>query len=139
MKQHPESGLTIIELLVAISIFLVIVTFVLAALPNLFQINRRTGTAQTVSIYATSVIEQTRRSWLTKTAPVAPATDAYPLFTAGTLPTTLPAAPAGLSCTAPAVSTQGTATPPGRRRITVTCTPTGFSAISYVAEIGRPE
>lgn len=139
MTQRPKHGFTVVELLIAIVMFTVIIVAVLGALPNLYRVNRSTSDKQVQSAYAKNVMEAVRSSWLTSTTPIAPSTDQYPNFTAGTLPT-LPAAPSSLSCQTPAVTAVGTATPIGRRRVTLTCTTvSGGNVTSFVVEFGRPQ
>lgn len=140
MRRPHQEGLTLVELLVAITIFGLIITAVLSMLPSLFKLNRATSDAQATSAYAKSVMESTRIHWLTKVTPTAPSTDAYPNFTAGTLPSGLPTVPSTLTCDAPAVTAEGSATPVGRRRLTIKCTAKSTQqSSSFVAEFGRPQ
>lgn len=138
MKAQGNSGLTLVEVMVAVAIFAILIGAILPIFTGLFRVNRDTVNIQTVGSYAQSVAEQTRALWLTGVTPVAPSTDSYPAFTAGQLPTPLPAPPANVSCAAPLVEAVGSAIPVGRRRLTVTCTPAGKPAIVFVIEIGRP-
>lgn len=139
MTRHQEHGFTIVELLIAIVLFTVIVVAVLGALPNLYRVNRSTSDNQVQSAHAKNVMEAVRSFWLTPLTPTAPSTDQFPNFTAGTLPA-LPAAPSSLSCQAPTVTAVGTATPIGRRRISLTCTTvSGGNVTSFVVEFGRPQ
>lgn len=138
--KRPEQGLTLVELLIAMVIFALIITGTLSILPHLVKVNRNSGDRQTISIYANGVIEQTRVWWLTKVN----APDAYPNFTAGTLPSGLISAPTGVTCATPAVSVVATtgvspATTVSRRLLSITCTPTSQPAVTVVSQIGRPE
>ncbi|GGL79266.1 hypothetical protein GCM10010840_16410 [Deinococcus aerolatus] len=139
MKGRAESGLTLVEVMVAVGIFAVLIGAILPIISDLFRVNRDTVNVQTIGSYAQSVGEQTRTLWLTRVTPVAPSTDAYPSFTAGQVPNPLPSPPANVSCAAPLVEAVGSASPVGRRRLTVTCTPPGKPAMVFVIEIGRPE
>lgn len=134
----PEAGLTIVELLIALALFMVLITVILPTLPQMFGVNRSTLSSQAVNLYAKGVIEQTGGLWLRRD-PSPSAADPYPALVAGTLPATLPAAPAGVSCQPPSSVAVGTATPVSRRRLTVSCTSAATGTLTFIAEIGRPQ
>ena len=133
-----EAGLTIVELLIAVGLFMVLITVILPTLPQMFGVNRSTLSSQAVNLYAKGVIEQTGGLWLTRDSS-AGATDPYPALVAGTLPSPLPAAPSGVSCQPPSSVAVGSATPVSRRRLTVTCTSAATGTLTFIAEIGRPQ
>lgn len=130
-----------LEVMIAISIFSVIMVTVLSILPTVFKVNSHTAKSQDASLYARTVIEQTRNYWLTKVTPAPGTADAYPYFTSGAFPSDLPTVPSSLTCDPLSTSTLPTVNPPtpiARRRLTVSCTPQGSTAQVFVVEIGRP-
>ncbi|AFZ67480.1 PulJ/GspJ family protein [Deinococcus peraridilitoris] len=124
---RPQAGLTLIEVLVALALFGVVSTVVLASLPGLYRLNRTSGEEQDVTVHARTVMEGVRAAWQSRA-----------LFDAGVLPQ-LPPDPAGFSCGAPGVMVvdTGRATP-RRRRLTLTCTRADHAPVIFVAEFGRP-
>ncbi|UBV43561.1 prepilin-type N-terminal cleavage/methylation domain-containing protein [Deinococcus taeanensis] len=140
---HPNrtQGVTLIELLVAMAILGIIVSTVLAIIPRLYQVNRTNVQAQLASTYARTVMESVRSHWLVPVYPIPTSGDLYPNFTSGTLPSPLPTAPSGLTCAAPTVTAEGTASPVGRRTISVTCTSNSNTTqkFTFVGQFGRPE
>lgn len=134
----PEAGLTIVELLIALALFMILITVILPTLPQMFGVNRGTLSSQAVTGYAKGVIEQTGGLWLTRD-PSPTAADPYPALVAGTLPSTLPAPPSGVTCQPPSSVAVGTAAPVSRRRLTVSCTSAVTGTLTFVSEIGRPQ
>lgn len=132
-----HSGFTLIELLIAVGLVMVLITMILPALTQTFGVNRTALTAQAVTVYAKGVIEQTSALWLTRDS-TAGAADPYPWLSAGTLPI-LQAAPSGVTCQPPSSSPLGTASPLGRRRLTIKCTATATGTLTFVMDIGRPQ
>lgn len=132
-----HSGFTLVELLVAMGLVLVLVTVILPSLTQTFSVNRAAVGAQAVTIYAKSVIEQTSALWLTRETDPG-AADPYPRLSAGTLPA-FQAAPSGITCQTPSSVALGTASPVGRRRLTVTCTAATTGTLTFIMDIGRPQ
>ena len=152
-RSARQEGLTLIEVMVAVSLFIVLMLAVTSALPTLFRLDRETTTVQANNVYARNVIDQTRALWMTPTGSLSSDQDHYPDLTTGKIPTNLPAVPAGLSCVAPPQTEEiakmeaptSTSTTPvywtTRRKITVSCRAAGSTQAytNFVAEIGRPE
>lgn len=142
MKRLPrrEQGLTLIEVLVALTIFGFLIAIVFAGLPASYRVNRANSDNVSAVRYARTVMESTRAFWLSKATTGSAGADSYPNFTAGTLPTNLPTVPPGLSCPAPTVTNVSSGAQVNRRRVSLSCTPTqGGSTMTFVVEFGRPE
>lgn len=137
MPPNRHSGFTLVELLIAVGLVMLLITMILPTLSQTFGVNRTALTAQAVTVYAKGVIEQTSALWLTRDT-TAGATDPYPWLSAGSLPV-LQAAPSGVTCQTPSSVMLGTATPVGRRRLTLTCTSTATGTLTFVMDIGRPQ
>ncbi|WP_029476882.1 Tfp pilus assembly protein FimT/FimU [Deinococcus frigens] len=131
-----QGGFTLVELLIAVGLVLVMIAVILPTLTQTFQVNRTAVSAQAVTGYAKSVIEQTSALWLTRDSTPG-ATDPYPWLSAGTLPV-LQAAPTGVTCQPPSSLALGAASPLGRRRLTVTCSTAANGTLTFIMDIGRP-
>lgn len=151
-RTEHQTGLTLLEVMVAIALFAVLMAAVSSSLPSMFRLNRSTTSVQSISSHAKNVIDLTRSFWLTPTTSTTPGSDHYPNLTSGTLPDDLPETPPNLTCLDPVtqevtsmVKPGSTSVPPvtwtTRRRITVSCRDKASSGAytDFVAEIGRPE
>ncbi|MDL2344038.1 prepilin-type N-terminal cleavage/methylation domain-containing protein [Deinococcus sp. MIMF12] len=132
MKGRAEEGLTLIEVLVALSIFAIVSVAVLSMFPAIFKLNSQTRADQAVTIGAKQYLESVRLEFAT-------AAD----FDAATT-SSLAAGPSGASVNnyecAPAVT--NTATDSSStviiKRVTLTCTHDTEKDQTFVLDFGRP-
>lgn len=129
MKGRAEQGLTLIEVLVALSIFAIVSVAVLSMFPAIFKLNNQTRADQAVTVGARQFMEEARVNFATPAG-----------FEAGTLPDA-PAAGTvnGYTCTRKVDPVGGT-TPPIIKRVTLTCEHTTQSPkkLEFSLDFGRP-
>lgn len=111
-------GFTLIEMLVAIVLLAIISAALIAFMPAIVTLNRRSSQEQEITVAAKSFFEEVRRTWTARDA-----------FDAGTLP----ASPEG--CTAQ-VSDPDAGAPGIRHRVTLTCE--GLTT-PFITDFGRPQ
>lgn len=146
MRHSADAGLTLIEVLVALTLFAVISMAVLGMLPGVLRINSQTRNDQGVTVAAKQYLEKARAKF--NDPEINPATNkAYGLeaFVLGS--TALPAVPSssemnGYACTA-GLSDQLTS--PGStgslvmvRRLSLECTRSAQPTQTFVVDLGRP-
>ncbi|WP_034385477.1 prepilin-type N-terminal cleavage/methylation domain-containing protein [Deinococcus sp. YIM 77859] len=127
-----QQGLTLIEVLVAITIFAIVSVAVLAMFPTIFKLNSQTRADQAVTIGAKQYLEGIRSSFSTTVSFDAAAT------------ASLPAAPSGssvnsYSCERTVTNVQTSST--GTviiKRVTLTCTHTSQPTRTFILDFGRP-
>lgn len=132
MKRQRQQGLTLIEVLVAITIFAIVSVAVLAMFPTVFRLNSQTRADQAVTIGAKQYLEAIQPSFST--------TKSFDAVTAASLP----AGPSGNSVnnytcerTVTAVQTNSTGTVI-IKRVTLTCTHSSQPTQTFVLDFGRP-
>lgn len=113
-----RKGFTLIEMLVAIALLAIISAALIAFMPTIVTLNRRSSQEQEITVATKGFFEEVRSSWTDRDT-----------FDAGTLP----ASPEG--CTAD-VSDPDTGAPGIRKRVSLTCD--GLTT-PFVAEFGRPQ
>lgn len=119
-------GLTLIEVLIAMSILSVIAAAIMAALPSLVTMNRASLDDVNVTVVAKTYLERVRDEWTTQAA-----------FDAGMLPAV--PTPPGRTCTASVTDPDaGAFTPAIRKRVTFTCSATNANPLVFRVELGRP-
>lgn len=132
--QHArQSGLTLIEVLIALAIFAVVAAVVLAMFPTIFKVNGQTRADQAVTIGAKAFMEKVRA-----------AADTKPEFDALTK-ASLPAMPEAskvnnYSCVGDVNAQPDPALTTGLiKRVTLNCTHTTFPAQDFTLDLGRPQ
>lgn len=131
MKQQTEQGLTLIEVLVAISIFAIVSVAVLAMFPAIFKLNSQTRADQAVTIGAKQYLESVRPEFSTTAK-----------FDAVTT-TSLPAGPSGTSvnnytCERAVEMPTTAAGIVIIKRLTLRCTHTSQPTHTFTLDFGRP-
>ncbi|MFC4427725.1 PulJ/GspJ family protein [Deinococcus navajonensis] len=131
MKGTP-SGLTLIEVLVAIALFAIVSVAALALFPTVFRVSGQTQADQAVTIAAKKFMEQVRVQYSTQSG-----------FDAGALPSAPATSLNGYTCAAPAATAQVQNTsvaPPLTliKRVTLTCTKASAPPLTFVLDLGRP-
>lgn len=132
MRQQAEQGLTLIEVLVAISIFAIVSVAVLSMFPAIFKLNSQTRADQAVTVGAKQYLESVRVNFSTRAQ-----------FDAATT-AALSAAPSGsdvngYTCERGVQDIPGV--PGGAiiiKRVTLTCTHTSQPEQTFVLDFGRP-
>lgn len=128
-----QSGLTLIEILVALAIFTVVAAAVLAMFPTIFKVNGQTRADQAVTIGAKQFMEQARA-----------AMDTQAEYDAVTAASGLPAAPAAntvnnYNCVRTLNAQPDTTLAAGLiKRVTLTCTHSSFAQQVFTLDLGRP-
>ncbi|PJI54139.1 prepilin-type cleavage/methylation domain-containing protein [Methylobacterium radiotolerans] len=128
-----SSGLTLIEILVALAIFAVVAAAVLAMFPTIFKVNGQTRADQAVTIGAKQFMEQARAAMDTVTE-----------FDSVTAAASLPAAPDATkvnnySCVRALNSQPDPSIAAGQiKRVTLTCTHSTYAQQVFTLDLGRP-
>lgn len=132
MKGRPEQGLTLIEVLVAISIFAIVSVAVLAMFPAIFKLNSQTRADQAVTIGAKQYLESVRPEFSTAAKFDATTTSSLAAGPSGS-------AVNGYVCAREVLGLAGT---PGGpviiKRVTLDCTHTNQPRQTFVLDFGRP-
>ncbi|WP_158679920.1 type II secretion system protein J [Deinococcus sp. NW-56] len=129
MRNQKEQGLTLIEVLVALSIFAIVSVAVLSMFPAIFKLNSQTRADQAVTIGAKQFMEQTRTNFSSAAG-----------FTAGTLPSAPAAATVNNYTCEPSVGNQQSdaAGVVIIKRVTLKCTHTSQPEQTFVLDFGKP-
>lgn len=129
MRTQREQGLTLIEVLVAISIFAIVSVAVLSMFPAIFKLNGQTRADQAVTIGAKQFMEQARANFSTSSG-----------FTAGTLPSAPAATTVNNYDCEPSVANQQSdaAGVVMVKRVTLDCTHSSQPRQIFVLDFGRP-
>lgn len=132
MRTQTEQGLTLIEVLVAISIFAIVSVAVLSMFPAIFKLNSQTRADQAVTVGAKQFMEQVRANYSSGAG-----------FDAGTLPPAPAAADVNNYTCLPTVSDQaatttGSTTTVIIKRVTLDCTHTSQPRQTFVLDFGKP-
>lgn len=131
MKHAAESGLTLIEVLVAIAIFAIVSVAVLSMFPAIFKLNSQARSDQAVTIAAKQFMENARTTYISNAS-----------FQQGT--DGLPAAPTpgnGYTCTRSANPQLNSTTTPTEvliQRVTLACEKSGQTSYTFVLDLGKP-
>ncbi len=118
-------GLTIIEVLIAVTILAVLAVAALTAIPTFLRLNQATAEDQAVTAQARTFMETLRSQWRDPAA-----------FAAGSLPVV--PAPAGYRCEA-SVTDPDPGSPGIRKRVMLTCTRDAGGDYTFIVELGRPQ
>lgn len=126
MTRH---GLTIIEVLLALTLLGVVAASVVGMFPNIVKLNRATAVDQTTTLAVKQFMESVRGSWSERAR-----------FDAATLANGAAVeghALAGTPCTSRVQDPDaGAFTTPIRKRVIVSCS--GAQPVAFVLELGRP-
>lgn len=157
-SQQLTRGLTLVELIVAMTLLVVTAVATLSFLPNILSTNRTAGAEQQVVGAAQRYLERVRTSWV----PTSKASstdisnhrnyfDANKLYIAGNTTqydynnSTILQAPSGFNCTSSISNVLSTTVNPITvivKRVTYTCTPsstlTKVGTLNFSLEVPRP-